>query len=374
MGIHMDTLEDNRERWDQIAFDLVIQKPSPPKAKPLFECSLCSFKCNSRIALERHVRQIHGGQYVYVRANGRIAQELHYFSEPLAALECVNIGHDNVTVEVRTKTKSKTVPVVDREQLESLLPASFKGEVEVLTYTDSRPRARYLLYFAEKLQLDSRTLDKHVFELQLALERGEIPDWRSYELARDDLERTLFERDYMNGFYEYSLAFHHEKSGDAGSGKFEKAMTLLSRFNTRFARTARYVLSIRNNLFRTLEDCPKDSPFYLCRAFFLEGVLDLPKRTRGRSESDTGIYVDGFTERIIQIVRAFYARDFKNLEADMAILGQLGMTADPNNEHKFHLLQARTFRVKENQVMAKKYYQQLSSHPLFGAEAREFIS
>jgi len=374
MGIHMDTLEDNRENWDQIAFDLVIQKPSPPKAKPLFECSLCSFKCNSQSSLERHVYEIHGGQHIYIRANGRVARELHYFGEPLASLECVNIGHDNVTVEIRTKAWSKTISMVGQAQLESLLPTHFTGEMEVVIHVEARPRARYLLYFVEKPRLESTSLDKHVFDLQGALERGETPNWHSYEVARDAPERTLFERDYMNGFYEYSLAFHLEKAGEADGGKFEKALTLLGRFNTRFARTAGYVLAIRHNLFKTLGDCPEDSPFYLCRAFFLEGSLDLPKRPRGRSENDTGVYVDGFTERIIQVVRAFYARDFRNLNVDLAILGQPGAVTDPNNEHKLHLLHARSYRVKGDQVMAQKHYQQLSSHPLFGAEARKFIS
>ena len=50
MGIHMDTLEDNKERWDQIALTIFEQQPVPPKARPVFECSLCNFRCNSHRA------------------------------------------------------------------------------------------------------------------------------------------------------------------------------------------------------------------------------------------------------------------------------------------------------------------------------------
>jgi len=64
MGIHMDTLEDNYERRDQIAYALFVHQPPPPKARPVFECSLCAFRCNSQDALERHVHLAHGGQHI----------------------------------------------------------------------------------------------------------------------------------------------------------------------------------------------------------------------------------------------------------------------------------------------------------------------
>ena len=287
-------------------------------------------------------------------------------------MECINIGHEKVVAEISTAAGCQTVPVRDKANLKPLLPRHFTGEVQISLFADTRLRARYFLYFVEKPRLDSDPLDKHVFELQLALERGAVPDWRSFESARDEPGRSLFERDYMNGFYEYSLAFHLEKLGQAGSGKCEKAMTLLSKFNTSFARTARYVLAIRNNAFQALRDCPEDSPFFLCRAFFLDGILELPKRIRRQSESDTGIYVDGFTERVLQVVRAFYARDFKNVEDATAVLGRPGMAGDPNNEHKLHLLLARTYRVKGDREMARRHYDQLSDHPLFRGEAKEF--
>ena len=213
------------------------------------------------------MHEAHAGQHIYIRANGRVARELHYFREPLVALECVNIGHEGVTAEISTATTSHRLAVGGKETLESLLPTHFTGEVQISLYTETRLRATYFLYFVEKPRLESGALDKHVFELQLALESGQVPDWRSFESARDDPARSLFERDYMNGFYEYSLAFYLEKDGQASSSKFEKAMTLLSKFNTPFRaqlvmsspfetiRSTHYTTVVRDRRF----SCPEPS-------------------------------------------------------------------------------------------------------------------
>jgi hypothetical protein len=373
MGIHSDTKEDNEERLDQFGFRRYESEPKNTSVPlPIFECSLCGFECISSQSLSDHVQQVHAGQHVYVRANNIVISDHHYFDEPLKTLECVSIGVDDVVADVLAESVQETVVVKGEKDLLGLLKQGFIGEVNIKLFVKSKQRKSVFLYFVVRPILDSSKLDEYIFEVQLALERGEMPDWKRFESKRNQLCTSLLEHDYVNGFYEYSLAQLLEKQGMSASGKFEKAMTLLRKFDTTFARTGRYVLAIRNNLFQSLADCPEGSPFYPCRAFFCDGMLKLPSGKVTESQNQIGIYVDSFTEQIMLLVRAFYATDYSLVEKNATSL-QTIKSDDPNNEHKLTLLLARTAKIQGQIQKARFHYQQLESHPIFRDEAGKYL-
>lgn len=373
MGIHSDTKEDNAERLDQFGFRQYKDRPENSLVPmPVFQCSLCGYECASSQSLSEHVKRVHAGQHTYVRANGVVVGDHHYFDEPLETLECVSIEIDEVVAAIFARGVRHKIAVRNQAMLTDLFERGFTGEVNIKLFVKSQQRKSVFLFFVDRPSFDSSNLDEHIFKVQLALDQGDAPNWAELESARELLCKNLLEHDYINGFHEYSLAQFLEKQGTSGSSKFEKAMTLLRKFDTTFARTVRYVLGIRNNLFLALADCPADSPFYPSRAFFCNGLRELPKGTTSESRSTTGIYVDGFTEQIMLLVRAFYGRDYSTVEKIAASL-QAIKSEDPNNEHKLLLLLARTAAVRDQREKARFYYQQLDSHPLFKAEAGKYL-
>jgi hypothetical protein len=373
MGIHSDTKEDNEERLDQFGFcryEARLKNKAVPL--PIFECSLCGLECTSSQSLSDHVQRVHAGQHVYVRANNIVISDHHYFDEPLKTLECVSIDVDDVEADVLAQSVQARVAVKNQKDLTDLLKSGFIGEVNIKLFVKSKQRKSVFLFFVVRPIFDSSKLDEHIFEVQLALERGEMPDWEKFESTRNQLCKSLLEQDYLNGFHEYSLAQFLEKKGTSACSKFEKAMTLLRKFDTTFARTVRYVLAIRNNLFQSLADCPDSSPFYPCRAFYCDGMLTLPSWKESDSQNQTGIYVDSFTEQMMLLVRAFYASDYSRVEKIATSLQSI-KSEDPNNEHKLTLLLARTAKIQGHSQMARFHYQQLDSHPIFSDEAGKYL-
>lgn len=373
MGIHMDSLEDAFERIDQASFrtyQTTVNKK--PKSSPVHDCPLCSKRFGTRRSLDSHLRQHHSGQHVYFRVNGVVVRGNGSFSTPLEEFACVNLGDDSIVVVLTCATVQKKVEVKPKRSLTDLLPFGFEGELQVTIFRNTVELTSHFLRFNQRPVFDAGRLDPHIFRLQLSLDHGTIPEWTVYEAARDGECSTVMQKTYMDGFYEYSLAFHLLQSGQSASGHFEKALTMLRGFNTPLARTAQYVLAIRMNSFTTLNDCVRPSSFYPAREFFLNGILDLDVTRTLRSESDHGIYIDGFTERVLQLIRLFYLREIEDVDEVAALIRKQCTFADSNDEHKIQILQARCHRVKGDTRSAASHYAHLTNHPFFGEEAREY--
>jgi hypothetical protein len=208
------------------------------------------------------------------------------------------------------------------------------------------------------------------------LERGSDPDWGAYQRRQQELSRNDLEKSYLNGFFEYSLGFDMEKQSrwrESGA-HLETAMHLLRPYGTPLARTARRVLAIRMNCFAPLAHCHPTSVFYRARTFFVDGLLELPRDgVPSRPCTDDCVYVDGFTERLLVALKAYYARDFTNVFEPLNNLADHPLAEDRNNEDKLLLLKARSARLRDDQQQARDAYERLRYHPMFGQEATHFL-
>jgi hypothetical protein len=84
-------------------------------------------------------------------------------------------------------------------------------------------------------------------------------------------------------------------------------------------------------------------------------------------------YADEFTIRLVRVTASFYGPDEKVFKAGLEALSFHPSGKDKNNEDKLALLRARSYRRDEQVAEARRTYEILLYHPLFGKEAEEYI-
>lgn len=392
MGLLSDTLEDNRELAGKIEMAEVVFIELPPAPPPEVSCPVCDRVFGSDVALNNHIAQEHGREHVYIKANGRVVRGTEIFREKVHQCELIMLGLAGVTLVVQAGARRKQFFVEAKTDLLKHIPADYAGEVHVMV-SHERTKRDFLMYFNTEPPFNTRDLNHLVVALQEQLEKGIEPDWDAYQKRQRSLARNDLEKQYLDGFFEYSLGFFLEKRErwpESGT-HLEMAMQFLRPFATQLARTARRVLAIRMNCFVPLVHCAPSSVFYAARVFFVNGQIALPPNLRDAATPPDGVgstdrpsdapatwdervYLDGFTELILVAIKAFYARDFVIFDGTLETLERHPLATDANNEDKLLLLKARGARVRRNRRIARRSYERLRYHPIFGSEAQEFCN
>jgi len=392
MGLLSDTLEDNREFAGKIElaeFAFIELPPTPPSGVC---CPVCDRIFGSDLALNNHIAQEHGREHVYIKANGRVVRGTEVFRQKVNQCELVLLGLGGVTVMIQAGKRRKQFLVEANTDLLEHIPTEYMGEVRV-TVSHDRTKRDFLMYFNTEPPFDTRELNRLITAFQERLEQGIEPDGDAYQKRQRSLVQNDLEKHYLDGFFEYCLGFFLEKQGHwPESGMhLETAMHLLRPYATRPARTARRILAIRMNCFTPLQHCHRSSVFYPARVFFVDGDLILPLKTGDSATPPEGVrfanspsdaiatrdervYLDGFTELVLAAIKAFYARDFFILDGTLEMLERHPLATDTNNEGKLLLLKARGAHVRGDQRTARKNYERLLYHPIFGSEAQEFCN
>ncbi|MFZ1932248.1 MAG: hypothetical protein WCB27_22055 [Thermoguttaceae bacterium] len=376
MGLLSDTLEDNRERFGRTEMAEYVPIEPPPKLPPKVACPICDQVCGSEQAMRNHIAREHAQSHVYIKADDRIVRSTDVFPERPRRCQLILLGVDRVDVTVNAGPQSVRFSTDSAVNLSEHFPSDYTGAVHVgVQY--GQVLKKFLIYFGTLPPFDQARLDAEVVQLQKSLERGIDPNWGAYQRRQEELSRNDLESSYLNGFFEYSLGFHMEKQSrwrESGA-HLETAMHLLRPYITPLARTARRVLAIRMNCFAPLAHCHPTSVFYRAKTFFVDGLLELPvDAVPSQPSTDDCVYVDGFTDRLLVALKAYYAHDFTNVFEPLNSLADHPLAEDRNNEDKLLLLKARSARLRCDQKQACDAYERLRYHPMFDQEATEFLA
>jgi hypothetical protein len=190
-------------------------------------------------------------------------------------------------------------------------------------------------------------------------------------------ETSALENRYLNGFFEYTLAFFLEKRRQFRKAKehFEEAFGLLLPFRTALSLSAQCVLGLRMNCFGVLAKAPRKSVVSSLDVFFNKPFSS--NWTVSSSQADGSpfmSYADEFTIRFAQVVVDFYTGDPSNCRAGIEALDFHPASREKNNEDKLALLKARFYRGAGLRSVARENYEAIRYHPLFGGEAEEYTN
>jgi len=256
------------------------------------------------------------------------------------------------------------------------LPNGIEGEVHIRFVVDGVGHD-YNFAIGETPSFRIEDISEPVARLQMALDRGDSPDWNRYKADAEALSPNLFEKRFLDGFLEYSLGFDMEKRGrwDNSAPHLESALHLLDPFGTMMAVTAKRVLGVRMNCFSVLHRCEPSSRFHFARLFFLSPEADPKPLDVPAAEALTAdaVYCDGLTERLLAILKAFYSKDFQNVIAPCQHLRLEPASKDQNNADKLDLVMARASHAIGDRDAARLYYTRVQDHPLFAQEAATYI-
>jgi hypothetical protein len=210
------------------------------------------------------------------------------------------------------------------------------------------------------------------------LHTPEFPDiihWRAETNQIGELGEL--ENRYVDGFYEYTLAFYLNQIGHLTDAKrhFEDAFGLLLPFRTPLAHSAQCVLGLRMNCFGVLSRAPKASAVEAANHFFNDGFPSGWQPPKTYLPGDPfATYADEFTVRLVDVLVAFYQTDPLGLWAGIEALDFHPSGKEKNNEDKVFLLKARGYRRQHQKDLARKMYQLLRYNPLFSKEAEAYLS
>ena len=179
------------------------------------------------------------------------------------------------------------------------------------------------------------------------LRAGMMPDighWRGriYHLG-------VLEQRYLDGFFEYTLAFHLEQQTQSKMAKqhFEDAFGLLLPFRTALAHSTQCVLGIRMNSFGVLDRAPSDSIVSASDKFFNHPFPSTWVDTPNNDAANPFMtYADEFTIRLVSVTASFYRADDAAFKAGLEALSFHPASKDKNNEDKLALLRARSFQTR----------------------------
>lgn len=374
-----DFYEDNRERRGQY-LDSLDAKRRPQEARetapsPRVEfCPLCHGAFLEG-GLAEHIRSVHGPQHIYLRVNGRIIRDLGWAEHGISELRLVQLGFDEAIVDLSAPQFRKQLSVSGNENLQRHVPSGFEGQLTIRVTPNSAPARQFIVYARSLPEFRRDDLDAAILQKSgKDLRAGTMPDigqWRGQIHHLGVLEQR-----YLDGFFEYTLAFHLEQQTQSKMAKqhFEDAFGLLLPFRTALSHSAQCVLGLRMNSFGVLDRAPSDSIVSASNNFFNH---HFPSKWIGPSNDDAAnpfiTYADEFTIRLVRDTASFYGPDEKAFKAGLEALSFHPASKDKNNEDKLALLRARSYRRDGQASEARRTYEILLYHPLFGKEAEEYI-
>jgi hypothetical protein len=376
-----DFFEDNKELFGQFLDSLAERRgtkraPEALPVPPLRFCPLChaAFIEDSELAI--HIRSLHGQQYIYLRVNGRIIRDLGWADRGISELRLVSLGFPRVRVEICGPQVHKFLDVRGDEDLKRLVPADFEGELTLRVTPPGNRESQFTIYSRSLPEFRCEALDALMQTMSLrcfeADHEPDIIEWRE-RMG----ETSALENRYLNGFFEYTLAFFLEKTRQFRKAKehFEEAFGLLLPFRTALSLSAQCVLGLRMNCFGVLAKAPRKSVVSSLDVFFNK---PFPSNwTVSGSQADGSpfmSYADEFTIRFVQVVVDFYTGDPSNCRAGIEALDFHPASREKNNEDKLALLKGRFYRGAGLRSAARENYEAIRYHPLFGGEAEEYTN
>lgn len=376
-----DFYEDNRESLGQFLDTLAARNASgkpekAPPTPPLQFCPLCHSAFLSDSDIARHVQQVHGPQHIYLRVNGQIVRDIGWAEQGITELRLVLLGYTDASVRITGQEIEKTLKVGENENLKRQIPANCEGEITLRVEPLGGKLREFTLYSRSLPQFRGDKLDALVqtwcVNDSSAVGTPDIGRWR--DLAGD---MGVLENRYLNGFFEYALAFHLTKQGQSERAKqhFEDAFGLLLPFRTPLAHSAQCVLGLRMNCFGVLARAPRRSLVAASDQFFNHPFQSKWADQTGKNDGNPFMtYADEFTVRLVRVIADFYAVDPSACEAGLEALEFHPSGREKNNEDKLLLLRARFLRRGHQVAQARKTYEMLRYHPFFGAEAEEYLN
>jgi hypothetical protein len=354
-----------------------MQTEVAPPTPPLQFCPLCHAAFLEDAEVTRHVLAIHGSQHIYLRLNGLITRDIGWADQGISELRLVLLGFSQATVKIDGGGQfQKTLKVAGDEDLKRLIPSGFEGELTVRVEPIGANPRQFTLYSRSLPQFRQDSLDAVIqalsFQDTAPRSSPDIGHWR--ELTGD---MGILENRYLNGFFEYVLAFYLEVQGQSGKAKqhFEDSFGFLLPFRTPLAHSAQCVLGLRMNCFGVLARAPRKSIVsasdkFFNRPFPSQWVRLMP--AEGGSAFMT--YADDFTIRLVQVIADFYDSHLSACGAGLDALEFHPSAKEKNNEDKLSLLRARCHRRADSVSQARATYEMLQYHPLFGTEAEEYLN
>ena len=378
-----DFFEDNKESFGQF-LDSLAERRGPraadttPPVPPLRFCPLCHAAFIEESELAAHIRSLHGQQYIYLRVNGRIIRDLGWADRGISELRLVSLGFPHVQVEISGPQVHKFLNVRGDEDLKRLVPADFEGELTLRVTPPNSRGSQFTIYSRSLPEFRCEALDELIQTMSLrcfdANHEPDIIEWR--ERMR---EIGALENRYLNGFFEYTLAFSLEQRGQFRKAKehFEEAFGLLLPFRTALSLSAQCVLGLRMNCFGVLAKAPRKSIVSSVDQFFNKPFPSRWTLSASASNADGSpfmSYADDFTIRFVQVIADFYTGDTSNFRAGIEALDFHPSAREKNNEDKMALLKARFYRITGLRSAARENYEMIRYHPLFGREAEEYAN
>lgn len=375
-----DFFEDNKESLGQYLDSLAEKKRSSdgrhtPSA-PLQFCPICHAAYISSIDLDSHIMRVHGPQHVYLRVNGRIVRDIGWAEQGVSELRVVLLGFPNAAIRIEGAGLSRSTTSSGEDDFRDLIPKGFEGEIR-LEVSPTGGKSRQFTLFSRSLPAFRR---EDLDELILSWTRkpatdGDAPDigrWREVVGNIGALENR-----YLNGFFEYSLAFHlsNQRHTDRAKSHFEEAFGLLLPFRTPLAHSAQCVLGLSMNCFGVLGRASSRSLVSASNVFFNQPY---GSNWTGAVHSDNGAafltYADEFTIRLVRVIADFYGDDHSLFGRGLAALEFHPLAMERNNHDKLLLLRARHHRTSGEKQKEQAAYEMLRFHPFFGAEAEESLN
>jgi hypothetical protein len=376
-----DFYEDNREFRGQFLDSLVERRgtksqTAPQLATPLRFCPLCHAAFIEDLDLAAHIQSVHGPQHIYLRVNGRIIRDLAWAEQGISELRLVFLGFPNANVEITGPQLKQSLNVSGDQNLKRLIPDRFEGELSLRVLPPGANARQFTLYSRSLPEFRRDALD----DLIQTLSSNDLSEHAAPDIIRwrERIgELSILERRYVNGFFEYQLAFYLESQGQSQKSKqhFEDAFGLLLPFRTNLAHSAQCVLGIRMNSFGVLSRAPRKSIVAASDHFFNQPFgVDWVAVVQPESASPFMTFADDFTIRLVHVVSDFYASDTSMCRAGLNALEFHPGAREKNNEDKLALLKARFHRKAGREREAYAGYELLRYHPQFGSESEIYIN
>jgi hypothetical protein len=249
-----------------------------------------------------------------LRVNGAIVRDLGWTNEGIRELSLVLLGHTSASVRLAASGWETNLNAGNEVSLKKYVPAGMEGELRITVKPDGGPVREFSIYCRSLPEFRCNELDAVVVSLQEEYAQfhrmPSISEWRN---AAGKIGRLRdLENRYLNGFYEYTLAFHLEERRKPAEAKvhFEEAFGNLLPFRTPLAHSAQCVLGLRMNCFGVLRRAPERSSVAAAGCFFNEAhpsAWEVPQNYETANPFVT--YADEFTVRLVNVVVAYYAAD-----------------------------------------------------------------
>jgi len=250
---------------------------------------------------------------VYLRVNGNVVRDVAWAEHGIRTASVVLLGHAAAHIAVRTGITSQTLVAASGLSLMDYWPQDFEGEIHIDVHPHDGKQRSFVLYSRTLPDFRQEELDRRLWDLlQEFCSQPAFPDLKTWHsLPQGAADSSELGQRSVNGFFEYAAGFALERRGNTGTAKehLEDAFGYLLPFRTLLAEQALCVLGLKMNCFGILERCEPTSPFAPARAFFVQNATRWEPHQQSPNRDSVGVYIDEFTLRLLEVVRAFYDSD-----------------------------------------------------------------